>query len=240
MLRIPIFSQTAPTPSLAETFDWMANTLKPSERNNSFTHYPTPHKYVQKWIDEEINPFHRETIENFSHDGCRVTFEVEMVDNDMGFLLGKVFLFYTIDTFDLRDIDPHSVRIQDSCKPVETGSGPVEPWNCADTQGRIVVFQTVDAKAKIHEESHGSSSKSDHGYWQVNHHEKLNLDYMCKEANANGDSGNGAYCDQPDKKQAAKDLTSLTLGFSTAEYTARFEKALRHSVELCGGKASAF
>jgi len=53
---------------------------------------------------------------------------------------------------------------------------------------------------------------------------------LCKEANANGDSGNGAYRDQPDTKQEGKDLTSTTLGFSTPEYAKRFAKALRHTV----------
>jgi len=240
LLSICVVSQTVPGPSLAETFEWMDNTLKPNERNNSFTHYPTARPYVKQWIDESIDPYHSETIENFSHDGCRITLHIEMVDNDMGLLLGKVFYYRAVDTFDLKDIEPDSIRIEESCKSVETPSGPEKPWNCADEQGKIVVFQTVDAKPKIHEEGHASSSKSMHGYWQVGHHVKLNLDYMCKEANANGDSGNGAYCDQTDTKQQPKDLTSATLGFSTPEYAKKFAKALRHAVELCGGKASAF
>lgn len=240
LLSLRVLSQTAPVPPLAETFDWMDNTLKPSERNNSFSHYPTARPYAKQWIDESIDPYHSETIEHFSHDGCRVTFNIEMVDNDMGLLLGKVFYYHAVDVFDLKDIDPESIRIQDSCKPVETPSGAASPWNCSDEQGKIVIFQTVDAKPKINEGGHASSSKSMHGYWQVEHHAKLNLDYMCKEANANGDSGNGAYCDQPDTKQQPKDLTSATLGFSTPEYAKKFAKALRHAVELCGGKASAF
>jgi len=178
VIAVPVYCQTPASPSLTETFDWIANTLKSSEGNNSFTHFPTPRSYVKQWVDEEINPFHRETIENFSQDGCRVTFEVEMVDNDMGFLLGKVFYFRAVDTFDLKDIDSQSIRIQDSCKAVDTPSGPVESRNCEDEQGKIVVFQTIDAKPKIHEESHGSSSKSRHGYWRVRHHEKLNLNYI--------------------------------------------------------------
>jgi len=54
-------------------------------------------------------------------------------------------------------------------------------------------------------------------------------------ANANGDSGNEAYCD--DTEQEPKDLNSATLGFSTPEYAKRFAKALPHAVGLCGGKA---
>jgi hypothetical protein len=48
-------------------------------------------------------------------------------------------------------------------------------------------------------------------------------------ANANGDSGNEAYCD--DTEQEPKDLNSATLGFSTPEYAKRFAKA---STACCG------
>jgi hypothetical protein len=240
MLGVPVFCQTTPSPSMTETFDWMTNTLKLSEGNTTFTHRPTARPYVKDWLDKEIDPYHAETIEKFTHDGCRVTFEVEMIDNDMGFLLGKYFLYHAVDTFDLKDIDPQSVRIQNSCAPVTTPSGPVEPWNCEDTQGKIVVFQTRDAKPTIHEEGSGSSGKSNYGIWGVQHHMKFNLDEMCTQANSHGDAGNGAYCDEPEKKQTPKDLTSSTLGFTTPAYANRFAKALRHAVELCGGKSSTF
>jgi hypothetical protein len=235
------FSQAQETrPSLIETFDWMTNTLKPSEGNATFTHRPTARPYVKDWVDKQIDPYHTEMIAAFSHDGCRVTFDVEMDDNDMGFLLGKYFLYHAVDTFDLRDIDPQSVRIKDSCEPVTTPSGPAEPWNCEDTQGKIVIFQATDAKPKIQEEGSGSSGKSNYGRWGVRTKMKYNLDEMCKDANANGDSGNGAYCDEPEKKQTPKELTSSTLGFTSPAYAKRFAKALQHAVELCGGKASAF
>jgi hypothetical protein len=240
LFLLPRLQAQANSPSLAETFEWIGNTLKPSEGNNTFTHRPTPRPYVKDWVDQEIDPYHTESIVGFSHDGCRVTFDVEMVDNDMGFLLGKYFLYHGVDTFDLKDIDPQSVHIQNSCEPVATSSGPVEPWNCEDTQGKIIVFQTVDAKPKIHEEGSGSSGKSSYGLWGVRHHMKLNLDEMCKEANAHGDSGNGAYCDQPDTKQTPKDVTSSTLGFTSPDYAKRFAKAFGNAVILCGGKKSAF
>src|ERR1039458_3125056 len=129
---LPMLQAQTNSPSLVDTFDWMANTLKPSEGNATFTHRPTPRPYVKDWVDKEIDPYHSESIAGFSHDGCRVTFDVEMVDNDMGFLLGKYFLYDSVDTFDLKDIDPQSVRIQNSCEPVATSSGPVEPLNCED------------------------------------------------------------------------------------------------------------
>lgn len=233
-------AQCQATPSVAETFGWMTNTLKPSEQNNVFTHRPTPRPYVKDWVDKDIDPYHTEAITKFSHDGCRVTFKVEMIDNDMGLLLGKVFFYNAVDTFDLKDIDPKTVHIQNSCEPVETPSGPTEPWNCQDEQGKVVTFQTADATPRIHEEGRASSAKSRYGFWGVRHHTETNLDEMCKLANANGDSKNGAYCDEPETQEKPKDLTTLTLGFSTPEYAARFTKALRHAVELCGGKASAF
>ena len=240
LVLVSSLSVYAQNQSLDQTFEWMSNTLKPGEGNATFTHRPTPHPYVKDWIHKEIDPYHTETIADFLHDGCRVRFVVEMGDNDMGFLLGKYFLYRGVDTFDLKDIDPKSVRIKDSCKPVETSSGPMEPWNCEDTQGKIVVFQTVDAKPRIHEEGSGSSGKSNYGRWGVRHHMKFNLDEMCKEANAHGDTGNGAYCDEPEKKQVPKDLTSSTLGFTTPAYAARFAKAFQHAAELCGAKPSAF
>jgi len=56
---------------------------------------------------------------------------------------------------------------------------------------------------------------------------KYNLDEMCKDANANGDPGNGAYCNEPDTKQTPKDLTWSTLGFGNSDYARRFAQALR-------------
>lgn len=232
--------QTAGSTSLTETFDWVANTLKPSEGNTTFTHRPNTRPYVKDWVDKEIDPYHTEKITGFSHEGCHVMFEVVTIDNDMGLLLGKTFFHRAVDTFDLKDIDPESIRIQNSCEPVETPSGPVEHWNCKDTQGKIVELRAADAKPKIREEGTASSMQSNYGRWGVRHHMKYNLDEMCKEAKANGDSENGAYCDQPDKKEAPKGLTSTTLGFTTPEYATRFAKALRHAVKLCGGKVSAF
>jgi hypothetical protein len=229
-------SQTSAGPSLQQTFEWMANTLKPSERNTTFTHRPNPRPYVRDWVDKEIDPYHMERITKFSHDGCRVTFNVEMIDNDMGLLLGKTFFYNAVDTFDLTDIDPGSIRIQDSCAPVETPSGPTEPWNCTDMQGKVVVFKTADARPRIHESGTASSMKSNYGNWGVRHGTKYNLDKMCKEVSTSGDSGNGAYCDQSDTKETPKDLTSATLGFSTPEYATRFATALRHAAELCGAK----
>ena len=49
-------------------------------------------------------------------------------------------------------------------------------------------------------------------------------------------AGKCAYCDVPELKEDAKDMTSLMLGFSSPEYAQRFAKAFHHAVELCGDK----
>jgi hypothetical protein len=227
-------------PSLVETFEWMKNTLKPTEGNNVVIHRPFSRPYPKDWEDKGMDPYHSEVITNFSHEDCHVRFDVDVTDNDMGLLLGKYLVEHEVDTFDLKDIDPKSVRIQNSCEPVDTPSGPTTPFNCDDTSSRFVIFQTSDAKAKIHEESSGSNGKSAYGLNQVRNHAKDNLDEMCEAVTANGGARNPAYCDETDHKGNPRDLTSSTLGFSTPEYAKRFAKAFKHAVELCGGKQSAF
>ena len=227
-------------PSLVETFEWMTNTLKPTEKNNVVVHRPFKRPYPKNWEDNGIDPYHSEVITNFSHEDCHVRFDVDVTDNDMGLLIGKYFIEHNEDTFDLKDIDPKSIRIQNSCEPVDTPDGPITPFNCEDTQGKVVLFRTSDAKAKIHEEVSNSSGKSVYGWNQVRNHAKNNLDEMCKAMTANGGERNPAYCDEPEHKGKSVDLTSSTLSFSTPEYATRFAKAFKNAVELCGGKQSAF
>lgn len=228
------------SPSLAETFDWITNTLKPSEGNNAVVHRHHKQPYSKEWVTKDIDPYHSEVIKTFSHDGCRVRFEVDIADNDMGLLLGKHFIEHDIDTFDLKDIDPRTVQVENSCESVQTTTGPIAPFNCEDTQGDFVTFRTADAKIKIHEEAAGSSQKSLHGLNQVKHHAKYNLDEMCKEAYAAGGQVNPAYCDEPEHQEKPAEKTSSSLGFSTPEYAKRFVQAFKHAIELCGGKQSAF
>ena len=227
-------------PSLVETFEWMANTLKPTEGNNVVIHRPYERPYAKDWVDEGIDPYHSEVITNFSHEDCRVKFEVDVTDNDPVLLFGKHLVEHDVDTFDLKDIDPKSVRIQNSCEPVNTPNGPTTPFNCENTQGKFVIFQTSDAKPRIHEESNNSSGKSLYGLNQVRKHAEYNLDEMCEASISNEGARNPAYCDEPEHKGKPVDLTSSKLGFSTSEYATRFAKAFKHAVELCGGKQSAF
>ena len=223
--------QTHPEPSLQETFDWMTNTLKPAEGNVSVIHRPYQRPYPKDWVEERIDPYHSEVIAKFFHDGCRVEFDVEVTDNDMGLLLGKHFVMHDVDTFDLKDIDPKSVHVLDSCAPLDTPQGSTTPYNCEDTQGKFVIVQPSNAKATIHEESSGASWKSE---YRPKDGGKV-TDELC-----NAQPDNGAYCDQPERKNKPSDLTSIQLGFSTPEYAKRFAKAFRNAVELCGGKPSAF
>jgi len=217
---------------LNETFDWMANTLKPSEGNNRVVHRPTPHdQYPPDWIRRNLDPYHAETITRFTHEGCRVEFDVDVDDNDMGFLLGKHFAMHAVDTFDLKDIDPNSISIENSCEPFETSTGPSTVWNCEDKQGKFLTLKTVNAESKIHEESSAAS-------WKSAYHPKDGgklKDELCK-----AQPDNGAYCDEPERKQKPSDLTSIQLGFSTPDYAKRFARAFKHAVTLCGGKPSAF
>jgi len=55
-------------------------------------------------------------------------------------LLGKHFIEHAVDTFDLGDIDPNSIRIENSCEPFETPTGQATGLNCDDEQGKFVIF----------------------------------------------------------------------------------------------------
>src|ERR1700688_1344071 len=154
VLVVILTASLAQAQSLDETFDWMANTLKPSEGNYRVVHRPTPHsRYPPDWIRDNLDPYHAETITKVSHVACRVEFDVDVDDNDMGSLLGKHFVMHAVDTFNLKEIDPNSIRIENSCAPFETSTGPATVWNCEDKQGKFLIFKTVNAQSKIHEES---------------------------------------------------------------------------------------
>lgn len=228
-------SAGAQQPSLQETFDWIANTLQPSEGNNWYIHHPFKQPYPKQWVTEEINPFHKEAITAFSHEGCRVKFVVESIDNDMPFLLGKQVSVTSTDTFDLKDIDPTTIRVIDSCAPIDTNDGQMEPYHCEDTAGLQMEFKTRNSQPAIHREEVSSGYKSKHGRWQDEHHDKDRLAALCKDM-----PENKAYCDYDSVKEPPKDVASSGLVFHSAAYTKRFIEAFRHAVELCGGKTSAF
>jgi len=230
LTRVPSHAQSEP--SIGSTFEWMTNTLKPSEGNVLIMHHPYQRPYPNDWEAKELDPHHSELITRFSHDGCRVEFDVDVTDSDMGFSLGRVFVRHEVETFDLKDIDPTTVRTEDSCKPVETPNGPTKPWNCEDTQGKYVVFKTTNAKPKIHEEATSMIGTSPYG-WQPS--VKKQRDELCKAM-----PSNTAYCDVPEHKEKPEDKTSDMLGFRTPQYAQRFARALRRAIELCGGKPSAF
>jgi hypothetical protein len=121
-----------------------------------------------------------------------------------------------------------------------TPSGPTQPWNCEDEQGKFVIFKTSNAEAKIHEESSSyiGRSLSSHYHKDENNPKKTQgeiMDEMCKEM-----PGNNVYCGMPEHKDKPKDETKGQLGFNTPAYAARFVKALKHAVILCGGKPSTF
>ena len=205
------------TPSLTETFDWMSNTLKMGEDNNVLFHRP----FEPDLVRDGTNPYYKEVISDFSHQGCHVKFEVYVTGCDL-LILGVCDVERQVDAFDLKDIDPESVGVRDSCETFNTPIGPTSSFNCEDTQGKYVRFRTTDAKPKIHEESGGRYHKSTYGQT----HDPCKLPSF--------------YCDESWSEKKPRDFTSRELAFSTPEYAARFAKALKHVVELCGGKQSAF
>jgi hypothetical protein len=221
--------------SLSETFDWMTNTLRPSEGNSWYIHHPTPQPYPKDWVDKQINPYHQEIIRTFSHDSCKVTFVVSVIDNDMGLLLGKYIDETQTDTFDLSTIDPNTIKVTNSCEPIDTPTGKATPWNCTDDAGLQMEFKTRNAKPTIRRESVESSHESAYGLWKDDHEPKYSRKQMCKDF-----PNNSAYCDEPEHKETPLSLTSDSLVFHSPEYTERFIKAFRHAVELCGGKPSTF
>lgn len=232
-------TKASPEPSLQETLNWMQNTLKPSEGNNTVSHRPFPQPYKPDWVRDNLDPYHSESITKFSYTGCRVEFDVDVTDNDI-VSFGIVSIGHDVDTFDLKDIDPNSIQIEDSCAPVNTPEGPTKPWNCEDKQGKFVIFKTANAEAKIHEESSGYIGRSLYSLYHKDEHDPKKttgdvLDELCK-----GMPGNIAYCGEPEHKEKPKNETQSQLGFSTPAYAARFAKALKHAVILCGGKRSTF
>lgn len=232
-----VAQQPTSSPSLQETFDWMTNTLRSDEGNNWYIHHPYRQPYTKEWTDKGINPYHQETIEEFSHQGCQVRFVVNTVDNDMGTLLGRRFLGMETDTFNLKDVDPASIKVTNSCEPLDTTQGKRPTYNCEDEAGLQMEFKTRNAQPLFHRETVTSSRNSDFGEWRVKNdseHTKFVSDVCTKTPE------NNAYCDVENIKEKPEDLTSDDLVFHSPAYTKRFIKAFRHAVELCGGKAPTF
>jgi hypothetical protein len=125
--------------SLNETFDWMSNTLKPAEGNNYYVHHPFPER-SQKDIEDGVDPRVMQRITEFSNDGCSVRFEVYLEFDDTN-LNGTYSAENDVLTFNLKNLDPQAINVEDSCKPVTPGGGA--PFNCEDMQGTQVNFKTT-------------------------------------------------------------------------------------------------
>lgn len=235
LLLLLILNNVASAQSLQETFDWMTSTLKPSEGNNWYIHHPNQRPYPKDWEEKEIDPFHLERIELFSHNACEITLKVRVVDSDMGFLLGRQIYETDTDTFDLSAIDPMTIKITNACVPVDTPSGKLKPWNCEDEIGLQIEFRTRNAKPAIHHEVVASSGYSPYDLWQEIHNPKMSKRQFCKDF-----PGNKAYCAEAEHKEQPQEITKDTMAFHSPEYTQRFLKAFHHAVELCRGKPSTF
>jgi hypothetical protein len=110
--------------SLQETLQWMQDTLKPtgvlgSDKNghNFFSALPGYH--------------HIEDIKEFSHEGCRIKV-IKLVDDlDPVLHIKEPFLTEYTETFNLRDIDPNSIALDEGV----TG---------------LLVFDATNAKKAFH------------------------------------------------------------------------------------------
>ena len=209
------------SPSLPETLSWMANTLKPREGNAVYKIKP-PLESPDN-LEKRIDTYHSEFISEFSYTGTKVTYKVIVTDNDMGFLLGLSIVETQVETFDLSNIDPTTVKTI-ACDGIYCKPDKLQ-----------VTFQTRNAQPVIHRESSSSSTYTLYEFWQEQHEYEMSRKALCKQM-----PDNEGYCEVRNKKQKAEDVTSTTYGFSSAEYATRFAKALRHAVTLSGGKPSAF
>lgn len=212
---------SAQSPSLQETLSWIVNTLQPQEGNAVYTIKPQFESPDN--LNKQIESYHREFISDFSHTGTKVSFKIVVTDNDMGLLLGLHLEETQVETFDLSDIDPTTVKtvVNDClyCKPDKVQ----------------VTVQTRNARPVIHRESVSSSTYTLYELWQEQHEYEKSRKALCNEM-----PNNEGYCELQNKKQKPMDVTSTTYGFSTPAYASRFAKALRHAVVLSGGKPSSF
>ena len=228
-----VAQQPTSSPSLQETFDWMSNTLE-----GWFVHHPYLRPYTKEWADKGINPYQQKIISEFSHQGCQVKFVVDTTDNDyLEDVLGRQLSYTETDTFNLKDIDPNTIKIRNSCEPHDTTQEKQTEDNCEDEAGLIMEFETRNEHPLIYRETVISSGNSAFGNWRVKNdpeRAKFAKDICRTEPN------NLAYCEVKELKTEPYNLTSDHLAFHSPAYTKRFVKAFKHAVELCGGKASTF
>jgi hypothetical protein len=220
-LLIAAVVQEPQSPSLKDTFDWIAATLSPQEGNAIYV--IKPRFESQANAEKRIDTYHNEIISEFSHIGTKVKFKVTVTDNDMGLLLGLRLEETQVETFDLSDIDPTTVKAVANdclyCKPDKLQ----------------VSFHTRNARPLIHRESVSSSTYTVYEFWQEKHEYDVSRKALC----ANMPTNEG-YCEFRNKSQKPADVTSSVYGFNTSEYAARFAKALQHAIVLSGGKPSSF
>jgi hypothetical protein len=191
---------------LGETLSWMDQTYNPHEGGENFgqghgveTHYLADRNSGTEQITEEYRT-------NFSHDGCRVAIHNETMP--VGIM--KDTFGSTTYTFNLRDIDPDSIKIRvyDFHKDIGGCDDPNEvnlfQLNCSNAE---VEFSTRDGATSVEEDSHTTFAKLE-----------------------------GAE----HESESASKTTWAWFDVDDAGYARRFAKALRHAVELCGGKTSKF
>jgi hypothetical protein len=189
-------------PELSETLTWMDNTYNPQGVSRS-----TGHGQVNWYSSSTSNSDAGSRLvegwtQTFTYDGCQVTLHTT-------FTLGDI-VTNSIDVFDLRDVNPQSIKtnltssdLEPSCVVVKTDSDPTTKV----CERAYIAFDTHSKAAIIDEQNHTIYTNlkgSDH-----------------------------------DSRSSRKE-TSGYFWVDDIEYADRFAKAFRHAVELCGGRPEPF
>jgi hypothetical protein len=186
----------AEEPSLSETLAWMDSTYN--------SHQSAGGAFGHGREESSVNgkTFKRRT-EFFTYDGCQISLHIE--DDPTAPLFSEMYSSM-VDTLNLRDVDPTSIKTRLFASQYGGISCDFDPVHLICDMAEID-FETRNQAPLISTESHHIYPKL-----QGSDHES---------------GGKG---------------TSFTSWFvvDNVEYAARFAKAFRHAVALCGGKPSAF
>lgn len=196
---------------LSETLAWMDNTYNPHDWgiSGAFGHgrggWYAP-RQLPSWREGEY--LVSGATESFTHDGCQMTLHVE--DNPAASAHSEMYSSSSY-TFNLRDINPQSVKIStyshtggDRCEDYDPELRQIYRMNCDHAE---ILFSTRSEAPLIDEETHTIYAKL-----QGSDHESQH------------------------KSKGAQGFFEV----DDVEYAGHFAKAFGHAVELCGGKPEPF
>lgn len=193
---------------LDETLEWMDNTYNPHEKvSGAYGHGQSA------WYASDKSAASGEFMssgvrETFTHRGCDMTLRAEDLPEAQK---SRVILTSCKMTFNLRDIDPSSIKVgarshlgDFSCEADADGQKSIMAENCDHAE---MSFSTRNAAGLIQEE------------W-VNVYQQLT---GADHENRNSGESNSSYFE-----------------FDDPEYAKRFANAFAHAIKLCGGAPSSF